>query len=283
MQAPSTRYTGAMTSEPCPACQHLNAPQAHRCGACGVDLGAWDALPRLVLTLPKADSVGALWLRDLRQPAAEQRPVEVPDTLSLSLTLRDIALTPGPSAAVEAAAMAVPMPQDNAAPTDDSALRAERKAAKRAEVRRARLRDTASAHGPASVTPEVLVLAADDASREPLCALLRGFGFGVPAVAKQSAPTVARPIVAVFVDIDVEIAGGGDGIDLCQQIRDADRRRDAPAPLLVLVAGRLRPVEQVRAKLAGCDEILLKPVTRGSVASVLDGHGIALPSDARHL
>jgi CheY-like chemotaxis protein len=273
----------AMTSNPCPACQHLNAPQVQRCGACGVDLGAWDALPRLVPTLPMADSVGALWLRDLRQPEAEQRPVEVPDEMSLSLTLRDITLAPEPSTPVEATAAEVPVPRVSAAPADDAALRAERKAAKRAEVRRARLRDAASANGPASVTPEVLVLTTDDASREHLCALLRAFGFGVPAMAKQPTPPEARPIVAVFVDIDVEIAGGGDGIDLCQQIRDADRRRADPAPLLVLVAGRLRPVDQVRATLAGCDEILLKPVTRGSVASVLDGRGIALPSDARHL
>jgi len=35
--------------------------------------------------------------------------------------------------------------------------------------------------------------------------------------------------------------------------------------------------------LAGCDEAILKPFTRGSVASVLDARGVALPSDARHL
>ena len=42
-------------------------------------------------------------------------------------------------------------------------------------------------------------------------------------------------------------------------------------------AGALR----VRAELAGCDEVIAKPVTRGSVARVLDGRGVWLPCDAR--
>ena len=40
-------------------------------------------------------------------------------------------------------------------------------------------------------------------------------------------------------------------------------------------------MDRVRAELAGCEEIIAKPVTRGSVAAVLDSRGIALPADRR--
>jgi hypothetical protein len=49
----------------------------------------------------------------------------------------------------------------------------------------------------------------------------------------------------------------------------------------VLVSTQLRPVERVRAKLAGCDGMLVKPVTRGDVARTLEACGLSLPADAR--
>ena len=299
-----------MSVNPCPACRCLNAPQAERCEACGAELGAWDTLPPPVVTFTKIEAGGALWLDDVRPPVAAQGPVDDPIDASISLTLREIESAPVPAAVSEppadqlsiagadmlpasgvdapasgapASATALDSTLDTPPPADDTALRAERKAAKRAQVRRARLRGAAAANEPSPEPPEVLVLAVDDASREHLCALLRAFGFGVHAVATQALQTASRPIVAVFVDIAIDLSGGGDGIDMCQQIRDADRRRSSQAPLLVLVAGRLRTVDQVRANLAGCDDILVKPVTRGSVASVLDARGITLPSDARQL
>ena len=262
-----------MLGDQCPVCQSLNAPQAQRCEACGAALGTWASLPPIELSFNKIDAAGALWLDDLRQAPDEPRAVGAPDSEPISLTLREIEMPAAPAKAVE-----------EPPPADAAVERAERKAAQRAQVRRARLRDAASAHaGEASApAPQVWVLAAADAAREQLCGLLRAFGFVVQTVARPALQTAAPPIVAVFVDSAIDLAGGGDGIDLCQQLRDADRRRGGAAPLLVLVAGQLRPMDQVRAKLAGCDEILHKPVTRGSVASVLDGRGVALPSDARH-
>jgi hypothetical protein len=52
---------------------------------------------------------------------------------------------------------------------------------------------------------------------------------------------------------------------------------------LVLVAARLQPTDRVRAALAGCDETILKPMSRGVVARVLDVRGISLPSDERRV
>ncbi|MFY9510123.1 MAG: hypothetical protein WAQ05_04020, partial [Rubrivivax sp.] len=53
------------------------------------------------------------------------------------------------------------------------------------------------------------------------------------------------------------------------------------AMLRVLTSAPLSPVQRVRASLAGFDEVLAKPVSRGNVARVLDARGIVLPSDAR--
>lgn len=289
-----------MSLTACPACRCLNSPQAQRCDACGAELGGWDTLPPPVLTFTKIDPTGAIWLDDLREPGGEQRRAGEDEEEPISLTLREIGLAPVPGTVAPPPAVepvrsdaAVPRPPRSDAPAnsavdmpplaDDTGSRAARKAAKRAEVRRARLRGAAAVNGAASPSSEVLVIDSDSASREHLCGLLRAFGFGVHAVAERSLQAASRPIVAVFVDIAVDIASGGDGIDLCQQIRDADRRRGGSAAVLVLVAGQLRPIDRVRAELAGCDDTLLKPVTRGSVARVLDARGIALPSDARRL
>jgi CheY-like chemotaxis protein len=50
---------------------------------------------------------------------------------------------------------------------------------------------------------------------------------------------------------------------------------------LIVVTGSPRPVERVRAELAGCDAFLLKPVSRGAVAQALEACGVALPIDSR--
>jgi hypothetical protein len=44
---------------------------------------------------------------------------------------------------------------------------------------------------------------------------------------------------------------------------------------------RLKPTDRVLAELAGCEETILKPVTRTSVAAALDSRGVALPADRR--
>jgi CheY-like chemotaxis protein len=168
----------------------------------------------------------------------------------------------------------------------DAAARSARKAANKAKVRRARLRSASAAGSGSAAVPDVLVLDADDSSRAQLSGLLRAFGFGVrSAVDAAEAASLAAswPFVAAFVDIALTTADGGDGIDLCKQIHEVSAHRDGGAPVLVLLVAQLRSVDRVRAKLAGCDETILKPVTRGSVARLLDARGVALPSDARRI
>ena len=283
----------------CLACQHLNELTAKRCAACRIDLRVRDTQPApLSPKFERGSSASALWL-DLAEPSAATSPEAPP----LVITLRDIQEPP-------AARKASPPPNEvmllsdlepqppmrfdgspggsTGAPLADAAARAELKAAKRAKVRRARLRSASTAEPSGGVMPDVLLLDSDIAARDQLHNLLRGFGFGVVLAtdaADACALVVSWPFVAAFIDIDAETDGQGDGIDLCKQVRALSARQadDAAALVLVLVGSQLRAVDRVRARLAGCDEAILKPFTRGNVASVLDARGVALPSDARHL
>jgi len=133
--------------------------------------------------------------------------------------------------------------------------------------------------GPAA--PAILVLRAPGNDPDPLCEQLKAFGFDVQV--RQDPPDLPAPwpFVAMFVDQALQPADGGNAMDLCNDVRERSRLPGVLKPVLVLVADQLSATNRVRAGLAGCNEILLGEITRGSVARVLDTRGIALPSDAR--
>jgi len=137
------------------------------------------------------------------------------------------------------------------------------------------------APGPGAPAPAILVLRAAAAAPDPLCHQLKAFGFDVQM--RQDLPDLPAPwpFVAVFIDLALQPDGGGDAIDLCNEVRERSRLPGVLKPVLVLVADQLSATNRVRAGLAGCNEILLGAITRGGVAKVLDTRGIALPSDAR--
>jgi len=161
---------------------------------------------------------------------------------------------------------------------DPDADRAAQRAARRAQVRRERQRDAPPVE---EAPPDVLVLGADPAACDPLCAQLRAFGFAVQCLSAAPPLPAPWPFVAVFVAPPVQAADGGDAIDLCHQVRESSRLPGEKKPVLVLAAPQLSATDRVRAGLAGCNEILLGAPTRGAVAQLLDARGIALPSDAR--
>jgi CheY-like chemotaxis protein len=250
----------------CPTCRQPNAPAAAYCGACGAVLAH-----------------SALWLDELGPPADDD------STLPQPLTLRDVQVpTLAPTLAPAPAPPPAPAPAADELVVSDpeppllaraAASRSDARDARRASVRRsrARARAAAVAAAAADTVPEVLVFDADDAQRGLLRDLLVGFGFGVHAVAgaaQAAALLDKRRFVAAFFDVALDESDGGAGIELCHHARLADT-------LLVLVARPLRPMERVRAGLAGFDEVLTKPMTRGVVAGVLDARGVVLPSDAR--
>lgn len=257
-----------MLQAPCPRCSRINTASAQSCVGCGTRLGPGGPGPQPPGRTVRPASAGALWLDDLGTAApakvAPARPAAPPHPPA------NPALTP---------------PQPQRVP-DEATARAVKKAAKRAEVRRLRRRDTSAAGGTAPSTPEVLVLDADETAGDTLCSLLRDFGFTVHAtadVAEAAMLATTRPLVAIFVDLALRSDDGGDGIDLCKFILDAGWLHGDAESALVLVAAQLRPMDRVRAQLAGCAAALLKPTSRGAVAGVLDDRGIALPSDARRL
>jgi len=132
-----------------------------------------------------------------------------------------------------------------------------------------------------AASPVILLLRPAGAATDPLGDQLKAFGFAV--LGRTDLPDLPAPwpFVAVFVDLALRPADGGDAIDLCNDVRERSRLPGVLKPVLVLVADQLTPTNRVRAGLAGCNEILLGAITRGSVAKVLDTRGIKLPSDAR--
>jgi CheY-like chemotaxis protein len=200
------------------------------------------------------------------------------------LSLRDVEVPPA------SAPDAVPLddglvrsdPDARAAPWlgDPEAERAELKAGRRAQVRRERQHNTAQGE----LTPEVpaiLVLCPVDAASRPLCALLDEFGFAVSTAKDPPAFAAPWPFVAVFIDLTLGAPSGADPIDLCNRVRESSRLPGERKPVLMLVAAQLGSTDRVRAGLAGCNEVIVGEVSRGSVARALEARGIALPSDAR--
>ena len=285
-----------MLTNHCPACWRANADDATSCSVCGAHLGAVDTVRLPLRSSVGPASGGALWLDDLVGPAVEPSPDADPDAPPLELTLRDIDASAPPAPPVRpvlpnesrlpASALvqsdgAPPWPViDVAAPstphqTADAAQRAERRAA----VRRGRRVGASASSDLANSAAAVLVVGPTDTADDPLCSLLQGFGFTVHATADSAealAHAASPTVLASFVRAELP-----DGIDLCGKLRQASAQGGERAVLLVLVAARLRPMDRVRAELAGCDAAIAAPLTRGSVARLLDARGIRLPSDPR--
>jgi hypothetical protein len=206
--------------------------------------------PQVVPPVPTVRPAGAVpTLRDALPPAGDVPPVG---------TVRPAKVVPQASAAqrVADAPAAIPAPLPAvSAPVADA--------------------------GPAA--PAILVLRAIGDGPDPLCDQLKAFGFNVEL--RRAPPDLPAPwpFVAVFIDHALRIDDGGDAIDLCNEVRERSRLPGVLKPVLVLVADQLSATNRVRAGLAGCNEIVLGAITRGSVAKVLDTRGIALPSDARRV
>lgn len=296
----------------CPECHHLCEDDARHCSACGARLEPLllPEVSEVEHTLP-APAGGAIWFDELEADLADAPPVHLTlralDTVApapppLPTEPADLPDLPELPRADAPAAVDVPegvavvcdplAPRESLdappvyeeivlpvrGPTPEQLLEQQR-AERRAAVRRSRLR--ALADGVAGRVPEVLVVDADDGHRAQLVTLLLAFGFGVHSAAtpeKALALLEDNAFVAVFADVDLDGPEAGAGIDMCRRVKELAE----PAPaLLVYVAKTPDPIGRIRAQLAGCDDMIVKPVVRGNVAGVLDMHAIALPGDAR--
>ena len=162
--------------------------------------------------------------------------------------------------------------------------RAEAKAKARRAARRARQDAAASEFGAVFMSTDVLVLDRLDASRERLCALLKNFGFTVhPASTFAQAAELLRfhQFAAAFLGIVLDASDGGEGVALCRLARDLDSESLRWVQALVVVSDRRASSDPVRARLAGADVHLVKPLERGDVVRALETCGVLLPLDAR--
>lgn len=276
----------------CPACQQEHGPQARFCSACGTPLvmrcPACDVInartrdachhcqaalhgPTTVIEATLDDAAPAPgWRLDLfddLRPPAELPPLPVLDA-SIFVSDRDAPRMP-PAEPPPAAAPAPP----SAPPSPPALERAEARARRRAAVRRALGRRQM-----APVVRDVLVLEADAAARAQLCAVLEVFGFRPHvAVSVAEAEGLSRRRVHGLALLGV----GGDpdaAAALCRRLNESVRARPA---VLIAVCDRDRHADRVRMQLAGADQTLMRPVSRGDLARAVEASGMALPQDPR--
>ena len=246
---------------------------------------------RAEVDLPAAPGANdfTLTLRPLGEPAAHS-PAEVEPAVGASQTdsasLPELVRSdpdfawPG---ALDAGAGA-----DPGAGSGDSVppevARSAKKAARRAAVRRARLATASRESGATSGSLDLLVLDENDGARKQLSSLLEGFGFCVHSahnIAQAAEMLAARPFAAVFLDIVLDGTYESAGAELCRRVKREPTRIMGQAPALIIISERARPVDRVRAALAGGDRFLLKPLSRGDVVRALEDCDVLLPLDAR--
>jgi CheY-like chemotaxis protein len=228
--------------------------------------------------------VPPLRLREFESPAAPSDDDAAPaNTLPPGVILADPQSSSPylPPEQPQPAARALPPPRRSAAPA--AAPKAATKALRRAQVRR-NLQANKLQPEAAAAPPDVLVLEGDDAAREQLCALLEAFGFRTHPV--QSTMQAVRMLAAkryavAFLNIIFDGSAAPAAHDLCSRVKAPPTHASDTVCALIVVTGSARPVERVRAELAGCDAFLLKPVSRGAVAQALEACGVALPIDSR--
>jgi CheY-like chemotaxis protein len=217
----------------------------------------------------------------------DSRPND-PGANDLTLTLRSLDEPAAQGGETVSAPIPELVPSDPVDASGNSVLpevaRSVKKAARRAAVRRARLATASRESGAASGLADLLVLDENDAARKQLSSLLEGFGFCVHAalsIAQAREMLAARPFAAVFLDIELDGTYQSAGADLCRRVKRVLTRTPGRAPALIIISERMRPVDRVRAAMAGSDRFLLKPLSRGDVVRALEDCEVFLPLDAR--
>lgn len=284
------------TAHACPSCTQINPTEAAVCLACGAALvvESPDSADASVLVIDLTrfetdeDTVPSV---HLDAPELQHWMDSGPDRLPTAnaplgeLTLRsldDLPVLDDVAPATDTLPPGVVLRTDGEPAAAGPSVA---KAARRAAVRRSRLSgDRLTSAGQSSAPADVLVLESDEHDCEHLCALLEAFGFRahpVQTAVQATRMLDAKHFAAAFLDVGFDGAEQRSSVDLCQRIKSDAPHTSGRAAALIIVSGSTRPVERVRAKLAGSDAFLIKPVTRGSVAQALESCTVALPADSR--
>lgn len=306
----------------CPHCAARNSATSPTCRECGTalapdeaeqlrppeapaDVSATSRAPVDAGQLPRLSLTDALWIDDVARPGRVGHTFssEGPTLNLLDLDIFDArqGVPPSPSsqpelirsdpepvfpAPIAADPSAVESTQGVEAATLPGSAASTSKANRRAAVRRARMAAQVPVVGATAGPPDVLVLDENDAARAELCGLLEAFGFKAhPArdPAEARALLASHGFVAVFLAVVLDGTDSDAAADLCLHIQQASAQPSGRTTALVIVGSGAQPVERVRASMAGADQFLVRPASRGSVARALDACGVALPSDPRRV
>ncbi len=228
-----------------------------------------------------------LTLREVEAMSAPDDDATPANPLPPGVIVSDPDAQPPQALAKRAAAATPPQARRSttpAAPANTAPdAKASTKVQRRAQVRRKVLAN--KGQPVTTATPaDALVLESDDAARVQLCALLEAFGFRTHPV--QSTMQAVRMLAAkryavAFLSIIFDGSAGPASHDLCSRVKAPPVHAHDSVCALIVVTGSARPLERVRAELAGCDAFLPKPASRGTVAQALEACGVALPIDAR--
>lgn len=290
----------------CPSCDTINVRTRSACHRCHAPLRSVpdasrgeaavgpDTEPAVVLTLlsDALDGREPAYWRDLAPvpspPGAAAPWVAGDDPGALDWPSLDATATPeaprGTGAGGPTSEMGPPAarPQTVApgtasppAPTRHQQAKAER----RAKVRQRQLRTQRDQAAQTAAPPvDVLLLEPDAGSRVAICGVLEDFGFRTHAVVDADeavAMSQQRRYAAVLLGIG---APGQDTATLCHQLR---RMPAFGATPLFAIGDPGRHADRVRMQLAGAQDTLMRPVTRGALAHTLNLHGVVLPHDPR--
>jgi CheY-like chemotaxis protein len=202
----------------------------------------------------------------------------------LTLTLRPIEESAAQSPAAQRPAELPELVRSDPDVAPEITPSAAKKAARRAAVRRARLATAVPESDATSGWSDLLLLDENDGTRKQLVRLLESFGFCVHSakdIAQAGEMLAARPFAAVFLDIVLDGMYQSAEAELCRRVKRTPAPARGQAPALIIISEGARPIDRVRAALAGVDGFLLKPLSRGDVVRTLEDHGVRLPLDAR--
>jgi CheY-like chemotaxis protein len=158
------------------------------------------------------------------------------------------------------------------------------KASQRAAVRRAQMADSRRGYASLPSVTHALVMDSHPPSRLETGVLLSTFGFQaqtVSSVAEAERALWTKPFAVAFLGEPADGPQETAGIELCHRIKQGAYGSPYLKPKIVMVANRPRPVDPVRARLAGCDHFVSGPTSRGLVAQALEAVSVAMPKDPR--
>jgi hypothetical protein len=122
---------------------------------------------------------------------------------------------------------------------------------------------------------DVLVVDDSDIARRFLKVQLERYGCRVSVASSgEEAVSVLERTAPRIVFCDM-VMPGLDGLALCQQVKE----RGFVTPAVALISARPTQADRVRARLAGCDAFLAKPLSAVALLEVLRDHGTDVSDD----